>query len=92
MLATLKATVTSTMQVKKAGVVFYEMAITPQHVDDGFAIGAHSPTGSRFKLLLFEQAGDGQWELLVQAWTCPPEQHLVSCMGWLPKQSEHTVV
>lgn len=54
------------MQVKKAGVVFYEMEITQQHIDSGFAIGAHSTTGSRFKLLLFEQAKDGQWELLVQ--------------------------
>ena len=70
------------MQVKKAGVVFYEMPITQQHIDDGFAIGAHSLTGSRFKLLLFEQAQDGQWELLVQAWTCPLQQQQSAFLVW----------
>lgn len=52
--------------MKKAGVVFYQMDITQQHIDDGFVVGAHSAAGSRFKLLLFEQASDGQWEQLVQ--------------------------
>ena len=51
----------------KAGVVFYELTVAEQHITDGFAVGAHSAQGSRFKLLLFEQATDGQWELLTQA-------------------------
>lgn len=53
-------------QVDKAGVVFYELTVTEQHVTQGFAVGAHSVQGSRFKLLLFEQTVDKQWELLTQ--------------------------
>lgn len=53
-------------KVDKAGVVFYELTVAEQHITDGFAVGAHSAQGSRFKLLLFEQATDGQWELLTQ--------------------------
>jgi len=47
-------------------VVFYELTVTEQQVKEGFAVGAHSAQGSRFKLLLFEKATDGQWELLTQ--------------------------
>lgn len=54
------------LQVDKAGVVFYELTVTEQHIAEGFAVGAHSIQGSRFKLLLFEQAVDTQWELLTQ--------------------------
>lgn len=53
-------------KVDKAGVVFYELTVTEQHIAEGFAVGAHSIQGSRFKLLLFEQAVDTQWELLTQ--------------------------
>ena len=39
------------------------------HLDGGFFIAAHSTAGSKFKLLLFEQSAEGQWELLMQAGT-----------------------
>ena len=55
------------MQVDKGGVVVYKMHITQQHINDGFAIGAWSAQGSRFKLLLFQQYSDGSWEQLAQA-------------------------
>lgn len=55
------------MQVDKGGVVVYKMHITQQHIDDGFAIGACSAQGSRFKLLLFQQCSDGDWGQLAQA-------------------------
>lgn len=32
----------------------------------GFVIGAHSVSGSKFKLLMFEATEEGQWELLLQ--------------------------
>jgi hypothetical protein len=38
-----------------------------EQLSAGFFIGAHSAAGSKFKLLLFEQGDDGQWELLMQA-------------------------
>lgn len=31
-------------------------------------ITAYSSAGSRFKLLMFEQQADGQWELVAQVW------------------------
>ena len=46
--------------------VFYELTVTEQQAKEGFAVGAHSPQGSRFKLLLFERSSDGQCELLTQ--------------------------
>ena len=55
------------VQVDKGGVVVYKMHITQQHINDGFAIGACSAQGSRFKLLLFQQCSDGGWEQLAQA-------------------------
>ena len=51
--------------------------MTQEHLDAGFFIGAHSTTGSKFKLLLFEQAkqaGDGHWELLMQVRAFPSRQ------------------
>ena len=45
----------------------YKLHITQQHIDDGFAIGACSAQGSRFKLLLFQQCSDGDWGQLAQA-------------------------
>ena len=45
----------------------YKMHITQQHIDNGFAIGACSAQGSRFKLLLFQQCSDGDWGQLAQA-------------------------
>ena len=54
------------MQVDKGGVVVYKMNITQQHINDGFAIGANSAQGSRFKLLLFQQCSDGEWGQLAQ--------------------------
>lgn len=55
------------MQVDKGGIVVYDMTVTQQHIRDGFAIGAYSPQGSRFKLLLFQQDRDGEWGQLAQA-------------------------
>lgn len=52
-----------------------------EHLDSGFLIGAHSTAGSKFKLLLFEQGAEGQWELLMQArasGTCR-----VRCLQWV---------
>ena len=57
------------LQVDKGGFAFYELAVTEQQITDGFAVGAHSAQGSRFKLLLFERGSDGQCELLTQV-TC----------------------
>ena len=66
------------MQVDKGGVVVYKMHITQQHINDGFAIGACSAQGSRFKLLLFQQCSDGEWGQLAQASTVTlPLKHLL---------------
>jgi len=44
-----------------------QVDVRREMLDAGFFIGAHSAAGSKFKLLLFEQGDDGQWELLMQA-------------------------
>ena len=72
------------MQVDKGGIVVYDLHVTQQHIRDGFAIGAYSPQGSRFKLLLFQQDRDGEWGQLAQASSnlaLPSSNHLavLSC-------------
>lgn len=54
----------SNVQVEKAQAAFYELDVPQEQGDCGFIIGASSSTGSKFKLLLFEQRGDdSRWEL-----------------------------
>lgn len=45
----------------------WQVEVAQAHLDGGFFIAAHSTAGSKFKLLLFEQSAEGQWELLMQA-------------------------
>ena len=52
------------------------------HLDAGFFIAAHSTAGSKFKLLLFEQSAEGQWELLMQARTQFMLGSIVFCACW----------
>ena len=51
----------------KGGINVYEMRVSQQQISDGFAVGAYSPQGSRFKLLLFQQDPKGEWDQLAQA-------------------------
>ena len=53
-------------RVEKAGAQYYALDLAQRHIDAGFAIGAHSVAGSKFKLLMFEANEAGQWELLLQ--------------------------
>ena len=53
-------------QVDKQRAKFYTIFITQEDIDSGFLISCHSPIASKFKLLMFEQAEHGQWELIVQ--------------------------
>jgi hypothetical protein len=56
-------------RVDKSGCHYYTLDLQQSHIDAGFVIGAHSSTGSKFKLLMFEQtdgSSGGQWELVVQ--------------------------
>jgi len=54
-------------QVEKQTARFYTIYVTQQIIDDGFVIAAHSLALSKFKLLMFEQTTDGQWEMIAQA-------------------------
>ena len=51
------------MQVEKGQAQFYEMEISQEDIEQGFVIGVHSKTGSKFKLLLLEKTGPKQWEI-----------------------------
>lgn len=62
----------------------YKMNITQQHIDDGFAIGANSAQGSRFKLLLFQQCSDGEWGQLAQVSSDPSCQPRVQTLLYRP--------
>ena len=53
-------------QVEKQQAKFFSIYVDQKTIDSGFVIAAHSPTLSKFKLLLFEQTPDGQWELVGQ--------------------------
>jgi hypothetical protein len=54
-------------RVEKASCQYYTLEVTQRHITRGFIIGAHSVTGSKFKLLMFEAAEEGgQWELQLQ--------------------------
>lgn len=51
----------------KASVHFYELDVTESDIEEGFLVGAFSPYGSKFKLLLFERTSeDSPWELFLQ--------------------------
>ena len=54
----------------KGQAAFYDIMITKEDIDSGFVIGAHSPVGSKFKLLLFEETETGRWEVHHQVFTC----------------------
>jgi hypothetical protein len=53
-------------RVEKAGAQYYTLELQQRNINEGFAIGAHSVAGSKFKLLMFEANEAGQWELLLQ--------------------------
>ena len=73
-------------QVDKQRAKFYTIFITQEDIDSGFLISCHSPIASKFKLLMFEQAEQGQWELIVQVMSNmslprmpPPSASTVHC-------------
>lgn len=56
-------------RVDKSGCHYYTLELEQSHIDSGFVIGAHSSTGSKFKLLMFVKTAEspgGQWELVIQ--------------------------
>lgn len=56
-------------RVDKSGCHYYTLDLEQRHIDAGFVIGAHSPAGSKFKLLMFETTDNsrgGQWDLVLQ--------------------------
>ncbi|KAK9826758.1 hypothetical protein WJX81_006391 [Elliptochloris bilobata] len=53
-------------RVEKSACHFYTVEVLQEQLDGGFFIAAHSTAGSKFKLLLFEQGAEGQWEVLMQ--------------------------
>ena len=55
------------MVTEKMCRALWQVEVAQAHLDSGFFIAAHSTAGSKFKLLLFEQSAEGQWELLMQA-------------------------
>jgi len=57
-------------KAEKQEATFYELEISQADIDQGFAVCAYSSIGSRFKLLLFENAA-GAWELQEQEDSLP---------------------
>ena len=77
-------------RVDKSGCHYYTLDLQQSHIDAGFVIGAHSSTGSKFKLLMFERTDDssgGHWELVLQEdsikvshHSVSPEHNLIRCV------------
>ena len=67
-------------RVEKAGAQYYTLELQQRHIDEGFAIGAHSVAGSKFKLLMFEANEAGQWELLLQEDSTKVKYVVVRCV------------
>lgn len=54
------------LQVDKQATRLYSLSLTSEQIEGGLLVSAYSTAGSRFKLVLFEQRGQGQWHLVTQ--------------------------
>jgi len=64
-------------QAEKQEATFYELQICQADIDQGFLVCAYSSIGSRFKVLLFENAA-GAWDLQEQV--PPPPPHVLCAL------------
>lgn len=48
---------------------WFQLQVSQRQINAGVVLSAHSPTASRFKLLLFVRSAEGRWEPVCQAST-----------------------